>query len=300
MPTHRDISTDQDWTTFRNPTLRDAHNNPQKEFRTSATAEKSTVDRRPRNPMQALLEAQPGDAPEASVEEVQPVREAVAEAIERLTPEHRFIIEAVHHERLHYSQLAVRLGVEKTQAFRLTKVAEAELRAQMLLDPKITERIRMTKQTWNEAAHERVLSLSPAGAGLTDSIARQLIERKIDMVRELVRGGHIANDVIGRPLVTIGHAAACMLDNLGMWNVDELADLLARKQHDYGHGNILAFGMVGVGVRCSDKVARFVNLTDKNATGTAEPLEDALLDMVGYAVIAQMLMDDVFLLELAS
>lgn len=300
MPTQRDISTDQDWTTFKNPSLRDAHANPQKEFRTAALGETTTTSRRPEVPLQALMQAQPGDEPELSLEEVQPLREAAASAIEMLTDEHRFIIESVHHERLSFSQLAARLGVEKTQAWRLTQVAEAALQALLLLDPMIQGKINMDTPTWNDAAFVRTVGLSPVGAGLADHIARALIERKIELVRDLVKAGHVANEVIGRPLVTIGQAAASMLDNLGMWCVEDMAALLCRKQHDYGHTNILAFGMVGVGVRCSDKVARFVNLTDKNATGTAEPLEDALVDMVGYAVIAQMLMDDVFLLELAA
>jgi hypothetical protein len=129
-------------------------------------------------------------------------------------------------------------------------------------------------------------------------VARHLIERKIDLVQFLIREGVVDDARIGEPIRTIGVAAAAMLDNRGMWDVEEMVALLCRKQHDYGHGNILAFGMIGVGVRCSDKVARFINLTDKNAAGTAEPLEDALLDMVGYAVVASMLIADEFKLEL--
>lgn len=80
-----------------------------------------------------------------------------------------------------------------------------------------------------------------------------------------------------------------------------IVDLLARKQRDYGPGNILAFGEIGLMVRMSDKVARLQNLLAReDSTGVAEPTEDAWLDLVGYAVIARMLANDTFLLPLAE
>jgi hypothetical protein len=67
-----------------------------------------------------------------------------------------------------------------------------------------------------------------------------------------------------------------------------MLDLLIRKQHDYGHDNINNFGTIGIAIRVCDKIARIRNLTERNSAGVAEPLQDAFLDLVGYATIAQM------------
>ena len=53
----------------------------------------------------------------------------------------------------------------------------------------------------------------------------------------------------------------------------EIADIVIKKQHDYGHENILAFGEFGVLVRTNDKLARLKNLIGKE--GITEPRVDA-------------------------
>lgn len=79
---------------------------------------------------------------------------------------------------------------------------------------------------------------------------------------------------------------------------DELAELVVRKQHDYGHDNILAFGEFGILVRTNDKVARLKNLIGKE--GITEPRMDAWNDIGGYAILAEMLDRGWFTLELES
>jgi hypothetical protein len=81
--------------------------------------------------------------------------------------------------------------------------------------------------------------------------------------------------------------------------MNEMLDLLASKQHDYGHGNITAFGLLGVAVRMSDKIARLENLVKRDDDAVNEPLLDTYMDIVGYAVIAGMLLNNTFELELA-
>lgn len=80
---------------------------------------------------------------------------------------------------------------------------------------------------------------------------------------------------------------------------NEIAALISAKQHDYGHGNILAFGEEGVLVRTSDKWERLKHLYSKRSgEGLVEPLEDAWMDLAGYAIIALMLRRGWFTLEL--
>lgn len=77
---------------------------------------------------------------------------------------------------------------------------------------------------------------------------------------------------------------------------NELAELVIKKQYDYGHENILAFGELGILVRANDKVARLKNLTNKK--GKTEPRLDAWFDLGGYAILALMLDRGWFQLEL--
>ena len=76
----------------------------------------------------------------------------------------------------------------------------------------------------------------------------------------------------------------------------EIADLVIKKQKDYGHENILAFGELGILIRTNDKMARLKNLIGKE--GVTEPRLDAWVDIVGYGIIALLLDRDWFKLEL--
>ena len=78
----------------------------------------------------------------------------------------------------------------------------------------------------------------------------------------------------------------------------EVADLVIRKQKDYGHDNINAFGEFGLIVRTNDKLARLHNLHCKGSQGITEPRIDAWKDIAGYALIALMLDEGTFNLEL--
>lgn len=67
----------------------------------------------------------------------------------------------------------------------------------------------------------------------------------------------------------------------------EIAELLERKQADYGSNNIAKFGTKGVLVRVSDKVERLVNLTwDNDKEPNFESVEDTWRDIAGYAILA--------------
>lgn len=65
----------------------------------------------------------------------------------------------------------------------------------------------------------------------------------------------------------------------------ENAVVFAKKQHDYGAGNIASFGEIGVLVRVSDKLARLKNLMGKVAKN--EAVADSWLDIANYGPIAQ-------------
>ena len=84
-----------------------------------------------------------------------------------------------------------------------------------------------------------------------------------------------------------------------VWSPRGMSDLLVKKQRDYGHQNILQGGLFGVAIRLSDKIERYANLMNQD-TPENESVYDTLADMVGYDVIAHMLIEGSFTLELAS
>ena len=65
----------------------------------------------------------------------------------------------------------------------------------------------------------------------------------------------------------------------------ELVKLFAKKQHDYGPGNIAEFGEVGVLVRLNDKMERLKNLVLNGLEASNESIEDTLDDIASYAII---------------
>ena len=88
-----------------------------------------------------------------------------------------------------------------------------------------------------------------------------------------------------------------------------MARLLARKQHDYGHKNITRFGLKGIVVRLTDKYERLTNLQftkdfleDGGAVAPLvnETIADTLHDIIGYCVVALMVLDDTFKLSLGE
>ncbi len=80
----------------------------------------------------------------------------------------------------------------------------------------------------------------------------------------------------------------------------ECRELLIRKQQDYGHGNIMDFGELGVLVRVNDKVRRLRNLweSDRLDDPSNESVDDSWMDLLNYAAIALMLRRGTFSLPL--
>lgn len=296
------VSPVQDWT-GNDPSIREwrislGENTQHEElrYRTHALGETTMVPNPPINEFDALMRCAPGEHPERTLDDLRDLRETISDAVERLPARLKFVFEAIRYEGISYAELADRMSISKTYAFKLARIAEAELRALLSHNPLIKE--YLMPESWNTAAREAVTALAPVGVELDDGVATQLIERKVQQLRDIVNSKQLDDQALGSKIITIGRGAADMLSNRGLWDIEEITQLLCRKQRDYGHGNILAFGMVGVAVRDSDKVARWTNLQATGGVGAAEPAIDALLDMVGYAAIAQMLLNGKFTLEL--
>ena len=62
----------------------------------------------------------------------------------------------------------------------------------------------------------------------------------------------------------------------------QVVPLLCERNAGYGSGNLLEDGHLGIGLRMKDKCARIMQLSRGDDTGAA--IEDAYLDLIGYAV----------------
>lgn len=227
------------------------------------------------------------------------VRIAVAKAIELLDDKDKFIIEAVYLWGKSYSQIAKMMGYSsKGTPHYALKRAHRNLGAILETDDTIKSLLggkhMSNPENWETAAWKQLRYLDknsnvgdfmPSMFALEFTLLGQAVtENNTTRMYDLC--WNIANEA-ARGLVAIGK-----------WDAEYIADILASKQHDYGHDNINAFGIVGVAVRISDKIARYKNLVANKADAINESLVDTLVDMVGYGVISRMLEDGTFDLPL--
>ena len=248
---------------------------------------------RPNTAMEALM-LSISDVIEESAEELQPLREAVAICIEQLDEQDQFIVNSVNSEFVSYDELGKRLGVSKPHAWRLKNNAYARLQQLLIMHPLIRKKVRVVN-TWEQSASQWVMHIA--------SFAAESKKADTNKLQRLVTSGRIClfeQDELPVSLLWTEIAIQAVQDLRlsNDWDSGEMATLLASKQHDYGHGNITAFGMKGVLVRLSDKVERLINLKSREAQN--ESKTDTLRDIVGYCVIALMLNDDTFNLSLGD
>ena len=250
---------------------------------------------RPQTIMEALM-LSTSDIIEESVEELQPLREAVAMCIEQLNEQDQFIVNAVNSEFISFDELGKRLGVSKPHAWRLKNNAYARLQQLLTMHPLIRKKVRVVN-TWEQSAAQWVMHIASFAGE-----PKEVDTKKLD---SLCNSGRIClfetNETPVSLLWTeIAIQAIQELRLKNEWDSSEMSTLLARKQHDYGHKNITKFGMQGVLVRLSDKVERLINLKTHKSEAKNESLLDTLRDIVGYCVVALMLNDETFTLELGE
>lgn len=261
----------------------------------------TTATMRPATVLAALMQQAPGDGLAESIEEVEPLHAAVAYAAECINAEDTYVLNCINSEGITYQELAARLGVSRSRGWDIHKKAITRLRALLLNHPPVRERLGM-QPTWNAAAMEVLVGLAGYEDTHPDAIHYPLAEVVVDIYRDITLA--VAHLNAGKERAAVedlecaARSAIIYLKTLGQWKLIDMHRLLCSKQNDYGHGNILKFGMVGVVVRCSDKGERLLNLTREGVAPRNEALLDTFFDIVGYAVIARMLKNETFELEL--
>lgn len=69
----------------------------------------------------------------------------------------------------------------------------------------------------------------------------------------------------------------------------ELLELFLKKHQDYGKGNILANGELGIAMRVSEKIERLKHLLISGNTPSNESIEETWKDIAVYSTIAILL-----------
>lgn len=150
--------------------------------------------------------------------------------------------------------------------------------------------------TWEDGAYAALKHITEFATMIKqdDNIFDVVFESLGTLVRDYTDNTSTMTSLLERAGIGALH---CMSEE-APFSIDNMHSLLCSKQHDYGHGNILHFGTVGVAVRLCDKIARRSNLLARGATAMNETLTDTYMDILGYAAIALMLEDGSFELEL--
>lgn len=259
---------------------------------------RATSDRLPDNDIEALMMAKPFEEPQTNNEDLLVLREAVASLVDELGERDLWIINACMSERKSLQKIADELGMTKTHVWRLRNQAFEKLKGVMMTDTTIRKHVRLA-DTWEQSAMQWVGYL--AGIKTDQSISPNIstMREYIYALEEVFDRGD--RDVKGTQN-TFEHIATMAIDGMRareIWDTGQMVSTLCKKQHDYGHGNIKRFGLFGVIVRLSDKIERLSNL-NKVDNPHNESKNDTLLDIVGYCVIALMIMDDTFYLDLGD
>jgi hypothetical protein len=121
--------------------------------------DRTTQEVRPETVLVALMQAGPGEPLQESIEEAEPLIEAIEYAALCLNAEDTYILNAINSEGITFDELGARLGVSKTHSHRLYGRALNRLRTLLLNHPPVRERLGM-EQTWNAAAMQELVAIA--------------------------------------------------------------------------------------------------------------------------------------------
>jgi len=245
------------------------------------------------------METMPHEEPYEPQDGLMELRDAVMEHVEQLLPREQWIVNALMNEGRSLQSIADELSITKTHVWRLRNQAFEKLKETMSNDTTIRKSVRVAT-TWDQSAMQWLSYLSHIQPDMN-----VLARADIPSMRTWIVALTIADkSIFPKPqgmeklFECLAVSAINELKTIESWDLETVFQTLCRKQHDYGHENINKFGTYGVIVRLSDKVERYANLKNKHAKN--ESVFDTLLDIVGYCVVALMLIDETFNLQLGE
>ena len=267
--------------------------------------EKLRSRRQPSSEIEALMQTAPGQEPIPSADEILELREAVAEAIESLPAKHRKTIQLLMYKGLSLREAGELLGYSDVHVMRLRNAAYGKLKEALTMNIILRRRYEMAS-TWHQSATQWCAHLGSLSKP-NNKIDFKTLHDRIDALIGIT----FHNNLEPNPdaFIAIATPVVSYLRANDWWDSAQMAQLLAHKQHDYGHGNIMRFGLKGIVVRLTDKYERLANLQFTKDFledgGTVAPLvnetiADTLHDIIGYCVVGLMVLDDTFKLSLGE
>lgn len=239
------------------------------------------------------MQAMPHEEPEESVDELMQLQEAVARHIDALDERDRWIVNACISEGKSLQTIAKELGYTKTHVWRLRNQAFEKLRKSMSSDTQIISRIK-DSTTWDQSAMKWVNYLAHEYI-MTHTV-------KYEPQRTINEMWYFTHKNDTRSLEFLfKEMAGFGIDQMRLreiWDSGHMWSVLCKKHNDYGCEGINRFGEMGIIIRLSDKVERYLHLVERQAMN--ESTDDTLLDIVGYCVVALMYLDGTFQLPLGE
>ena len=150
-------------------------------------------------------------------------------------------------------------------------------------------------KTWNDYAEMYVNKVWEYSDNLPNHSPTVSIRSTID---EMIDKFFMGNDQLDSPNYWLRLGALSVKSH--EMDKEFVARTLCEKQNDYGPENIARFMHKGIILRLHDKVARLENLLNNGIEAKNEAIDDTYMDIVGYAVIGLMLLDNSFFYPLLS
>ncbi len=144
-------------------------------------------------------------------------------------------------------------------------------------------------KTWNDYAEMYVNKVWEYSDNLPNHSPTVSIRSTID---EMIDKFFMGNDQLDSPNYWLRLGALSVKSH--EMDKEFVARTLCEKQNDYGPENIARFMHKGIILRLHDKVARLENLLNNGIEAKNEAIDDTYMDIVGYAVIGLMLLDNSF------
>lgn len=123
--------------------------------------------------------------------------------------------------------------------------------------------------------------------------ARTDISQTLDHLREIAttHPAELREMQWRQTFKTLGTCSLCLHE--GEFRCESFIQMLIKKGQDYGPEPIRRWGPLGVLIRIDSKFQRYLNLTETaTLTHNFEPVEDTIIDMIGYSVLGIALADE--------
>lgn len=251
---------------------------------------------KPATELQAIMETAPFQESKESWEEFAPFADSMVLVLKSLTDFEQWLIDCLVWQRMSLQQVADMLGTHKVEIFRMRNKVFDKIKHVLYLNLSIRERLVMAS-SWDDSAQQLCVAISNSATS-PGQMDLDYLDKSRDWLVKSTKEETTDDVDVATCFTYIAMHAWNELRHRKIADAGKMAKTLCAKQHDYGHDNIRRFGIYGIIVRLSDKIERYRNLLNRENAVPNESIADTVEDIVGYCVVANMLLDGSFNLEL--